>query len=387
MSLVFHSRRSGSTSSLFLAALRQLLIAGAAVAGVLAITGCSRGPAPSSAGTTPSYNTPNSGTLAGGKAPKPGTPYASLPQRPSDVRFEEPPGVSARPLPSRPAATRQDDPSFATDAELQQSRADAIADLINKASTPGPMPAYRRGGVLAEADRAVAPLTETLAAIDAGTRTIVENLRHADVAGYRVSRTAIGDSREITSRIDVTQGDLQVTERALDIAIQGDGFLPVRIYTEEKPDGDIAYTRSGVLYMTGKGDIVVGGENGYALLPAIKFPPGVTQVTIGLDGRVQVLVGGSDQPKDVGQIHLATFTDATALRPLGGGLYAESAASGQAVELTPGSRGVGRILQGQLESSNLDLLRERMRLKFLQNWRASITTALDGATVPGPQGR
>lgn len=382
MSLVFHSRRSGSVSSLLLAAARQVLIAGAAIAGVLAMTGCSRSPAPAastSTGSRPAIERDPAQPL-GSKQPVgayAGPVHPSIQQK-SQVQFDEPRSVSSRPLASKP--NRAEEPHYASDAELQKSRAESIADLINQATTPGAMPAYRRSSVLDEADRAVAPLTETIAAIDAGTRTIVENLRNADVPGYKVTRTAIGDGRDIASRIDTTPGSLQITERALDIAIQGEGFLPVRIYTEDKPDGDTAYTRNGVLYMNRTGDIVVGGNDGYALMPGVKFPPGVTQVTIGLDGRIQVLVAASDQPKEVGQIHLSTFADPTALRPLGGGLYTETPASGQALELLPGSRGAGRILQGQLEASNLDLLRERMRLKFLQNWRVGILSALEGST-------
>ncbi|HEX8915537.1 MAG TPA: flagellar hook-basal body complex protein, partial [Humisphaera sp.] len=127
-------------------------------------------------------------------------------------------------------------------------------------------------------------------------------------------------------------------------------------------------------------EIVVGQLDGYQLLPQLKLPPGATQVQIDQDGRVNVLRAGADDPKPttIGQIALARFTDPTALRPLGGGIYAETEASGQAVESPANDRGAGAILQGHLEASNVDLVRERMRLRFLQGWRASIIGALDG---------
>ncbi len=84
-----------------------------------------------------------------------------------------------------------------------------------------------------------------------------------------------------------------------------------------------------------------------------------------------------------GRIHLVRFTDPTALRPLGGGIYAETDASGPAVESPAGERGAGAVLQGHLESSNVDLIRERLRLRFLQSWRASILGALDAAATDG----
>lgn len=392
MSLVFHSRRSGSVSSLFFAALRQVLIAGAAVLGVMAITGCSRAPAqaggalPGPLATGDRYGT-NPPRTPGASGVYADPLHPSLKAQTPKVIFETPgrgesPLPGSKPMAIRPGTPRPDEPQYATPGELQKSSELSIASLINAATTPGPMPAYHRGGngVLDEADRAVAPLTDTLAAIDAGQRAIVDNLRNADVPGFKVIRTAVGDGRDVATQLDSSQGQFQITERALDIAVQGEGFLPVRIYTDKNREGAIAYTRNGKLYMNAAGDIVVGALEGYQLLPAIKFPPGVTQVTIGLDGRLQVLVAGSDQPKDIGQISLCVFADPTALRPLGGGLYAETEASGQGLELNPGTRGAGRILQGQVESSNVDLLRERTRLKFLQNWRASIISALDGTT-------
>ncbi|QOV87830.1 flagellar hook-basal body protein [Humisphaera borealis] len=391
MTLVFHSR-TGSTFSLVVAAARQVLIAGAAVAGVLAFTGCSRAPAASATAAPATMAPPErygqSKTTGQRGYAQPGTGVADptmaapLNRQPETAIFDDP----TRPLPSRPSAKRPvigpEDGQYATNLEKQRASPQAINDLIVEATTPGPMPSYRRGGagVLGEADRAVAPLTDTLAAIDAGTRAIVDNLRHADVPGFKVTRTAIGDGRDAASQLDVSAGELQVTDRALDIAIQGEGFLPVRFYTKQKPEGAVAYTRNGALFMNATGDIVVGDIDGFSLMPAMKFPPGVTQVTITQDGRMQVGIAGSDQPKDLGHIRLAVFADPTALRPLGGGLYAETEASGPATEQTPGTRAVGRIAQGQLERSNLDLIKERMRLKFLQNWRASIVGALDGST-------
>src|SRR5574343_790702 len=51
-----------------------------------------------------------------------------------------------------------------------------------------------------------------------------------------------------TQRI-FAQGNIQQTENPLDIAIQGEGFLPIQM-----PDGTTAYTRDGSLTKNAQGD-------------------------------------------------------------------------------------------------------------------------------------
>lgn len=352
---------TSSLPNLLLAAARQVVIAAAAVAGVLAIAGCSRPPAAAS----------GMSSAPAPVMPSPGNRMPDATLEPSASRSLVPPAYS----PHAPHATAE---------EQRQARQETINRLINEALTPHPMPMRRDANALGVAERAVAPLADTLDAIDAGIRVIVENLRNADTSGYKVSRTAVGDGRDVAMQLDTSPGELQGTNRALDVAIQGDGFLPVRIYPKEQPDGAIAYTRNGMLFMNSTGNIVVGDDiHGYLLVPDIKFPPSVTQITITAAGDVRVSVDRQPQTTSVGEISLALFTDPSALRPLGGGLYGETEASGRAVPTPAGSQNAGRLIQGHLEASNLDLSRERMRLKFLRNWRTSIVAALEDAAAPG----
>jgi len=284
----------------------------------------------------------------------------------------QPPAVP----PPRPSFPRDDQP--ATPLEQQKSRDQAINDLIRKAVTPAGTPSLRPGGALGAAERAIAPLAETIDAIDEAISVVVENLRNADIAGYKVSRTIVGDTRAVSLQLDASPGELLVTQRALDIAIQGEGFLPVRIFPNDEPA--VAYTRNGRLFMDSNGDMVVGDIRGYLLIPEVKFPPGVSQITITPTGDIRVAVDHQAEITSIGQISLALFTDPSALEPLGGGLYRETATSGRAVHTPPGSGQAGRIVQGHLESSNLDVMREGLRLRFLQNWRAKLLAALEQTT-------
>ncbi|MDB5296303.1 MAG: flagellar basal-body rod protein FlgG, partial [Phycisphaerales bacterium] len=288
----------------------------------------------------------------------------------------------------RPGQPPVEPDAAASGTERKRAQRAEIDAMLNEAMQPPLAPPTRAAVALGASEKAVAPLVDTLAAIDAAQQVIVENLRNIETVGFKGSRTAVGDGKDVARQLDVTDGELQPTHRMLDVAIQGDGFLQVQVYTPEKPESSVGFTRNGRLYMNRKGEVVVGEAEGYKLIPPLLLPPGTTKLTIDAAGRVAAARDTADSPTPaaVGRIHLARFTDPTALRPLGGGIYAESAASGPATESPAAERGAGTVLQGFLEASNVDLVRERLRLHFLQTWRAGLIGAIEALpyTPPAP---
>lgn len=148
-----------------------------------------------------------------------------------------------------------------------------------------------------------------------------------------------------------SQGNLVSTENTLDLAIQEKGYFQV-----ELPSGDTAYTRAGSFQLSPDREIVT--TDGYRVLPGITIAADVTNITINSSGEVLVKVSGQVTPQNVGQFELAVFPNEAGLQATGSNLYVESASSGNPTTGTPGSTGFGTILQGFLESSNVDMVTE-----------------------------
>ncbi len=159
---------------------------------------------------------------------------------------------------------------------------------------------------------------------------------------------------------DFTQGSAKVTDRPLDVMIDGQGFFGVRIPDDLGRNG-MGYTRSGNFFVNRDGDVVLGNSDGPLLQPAISIPDDTLNVTISNDGRVFVTQPGGTQT-EVGQITLYNFVNPRGLSPIGGNLYVETDASGDPVESEPIENGVGRVLQGHLEASNVNPVTELVEL-------------------------
>jgi flagellar basal-body rod protein FlgG len=157
-----------------------------------------------------------------------------------------------------------------------------------------------------------------------------------------------------TERI-LTQGSLVSTENPTDMAINGNGFFQVRM-----PDGTTGYTRDGSFSMTSEGRLVT--DAGYTLLPDITVPQGAQTLTIGADGTISVTLQGAAQPTQLGQLQLASFINPAGLQPMGQNMYGETAASGSAQVGTAGQDGLGGIMQGMLESSNVNMVEELVNM-------------------------
>jgi len=152
-----------------------------------------------------------------------------------------------------------------------------------------------------------------------------------------------------------TPGEMENTERQLDIAIQGDGFLQVTV-----PGGEVRYTRDGALHLNANGDLVTA--SGYSLEPAISIPSDARAISIGSDGTVSVFTGSSTTPTVVGTITLVRFANPEGLHAEGQNLLAETPASGSPETGTAGQAGFGLIQQGFLERSNVQMVKELVNL-------------------------
>ncbi|MGZ5006628.1 MAG: flagellar basal-body rod protein FlgG [Methylobacter sp.] len=150
-----------------------------------------------------------------------------------------------------------------------------------------------------------------------------------------------------------SQGNISQTDNALDVAINGRGFLQVL-----KPNGDTNYTRDGSLKLDATGQIVTSG--GLPLNPAITVPANAESVTIGTDGTVSATIAGASQ--QLGQIQIANFINPTGLQAVGDNLYRESAASGAPIIGTPGQGEYGTLNQGSLETSNVNVVEELVNM-------------------------
>ncbi len=157
--------------------------------------------------------------------------------------------------------------------------------------------------------------------------------------------------RTVATEKSHTQGTIQQTGNALDLAVNGRGFFQIL-----RPDGSITYTRDGSFKLNGDGDMVTSG--GYPLEPAITIPTDALSITVGIDGTVSVLQPGSVTPTQVGNITLADFVNPTGLEPIGENQFRESLSSGSPTVTTPGQSGVGILSGGALESSNVNVVEE-----------------------------
>ena len=155
------------------------------------------------------------------------------------------------------------------------------------------------------------------------------------------------------------QGAFQETGAPLDLAIEGKGFLQVN----DPIGGTNLYTRAGNLSLNAQGVLVVGSaQTGRVVQPQVQIPTDATGISISTDGQVFFQQPGNTQLQPAGQLQLASFPNPEGLLKLGENLYAETPASGAAVQNNPGTQGSGVLRQGFLELSNVEPVRELIDL-------------------------
>ena len=147
------------------------------------------------------------------------------------------------------------------------------------------------------------------------------------------------------------QGEFVNTENSFDLAIQGGGYFVVELRT-----GELAYARAGKFQISPEG--VRGTPDGYQVSPGIAVPEDAVEVSINQEGLVSAKIAGEVEERELGELQLATFVNEAGLEAIGGNLLLETASSGPALGGPPGTDGLGTVLQGFLESSNVNPVQE-----------------------------
>ena len=217
---------------------------------------------------------------------------------------------------------------------------------------------------------------------------IANNLANANTAGYKMRRAQFQDllyqsvvqpgasasqqtvvptglqvglgTRPASNEIIFTQGSFSATENPLDLVIQGKGFFQVR-----RASGDTAYTRAGSFHLDRDGNLVT--SDGEMLEPQITIPSDAQSVTISPDGTVSYMLPGQTAAQTAGQIQIAGFQNPAGLNSIGRNLYMTTDASGEPTVANPGGQeGLGTLLQGYTEQSNVSVVDEFINLIISQ---------------------
>ena len=154
---------------------------------------------------------------------------------------------------------------------------------------------------------------------------------------------------------NTTQGTLTSTSGPIDIAIQGRGYIQVTL-----PSGQIGYTRDGSLQVGPDGSLVT--NDGFLVTPTITIPQNATSISIDQSGEVSATIPNQTAAQILGQIQTANFINEAGLQAVGNNLFTETTASGAAIVGSPGQDGLGTILQGFLETSNVNPVTELTNL-------------------------
>jgi len=148
-----------------------------------------------------------------------------------------------------------------------------------------------------------------------------------------------------------SQGSIVSTDNSLDLAIDGGGFFQVLL-----PDGQIVYTRNGAFSRNDEG--VMTTNSGFIIQPEIAIPAEATKINVSADGIVSVQVPGQVEAQEVGQLQLADFQNRRGLQPIGENFFVETIASGPPILENPFAAGFGKLVQGSLEASNVNVVQE-----------------------------
>jgi flagellar basal-body rod protein FlgG len=230
-----------------------------------------------------------------------------------------------------------------TGMEAQQMQLDVIANNLANVSTTG----FKRASAVFE-------------------DLMYQNLRQAGSNSSEQSQLPTGlqvglGVRTVATSRSFAQGNLQQTSNKLDVAIQGNGFFQVTM-----PDGTTNYTRDGSFQVDSQGRLVTA--TGLPVGNGVTIPANATSVSIAANGTVSVQVPGTVTPQTVGTIALASFINPAGLDPKGQNLYAETPASGQPNSGTAGANGMGALMQGFVETSNVNVVQELVTM--IQTQRA-----------------
>ena len=148
-----------------------------------------------------------------------------------------------------------------------------------------------------------------------------------------------------------SQGSIVSTDNSIDLAIDGGGFFQVLL-----PDGQIVYTRNGAF--SRNDEVVLTTNSWFIIQPEIAIPAEATKINVSADGIISVQVPGQVEAQEVGQLQLADFQNRRGLEPIGENFYVETIASGPPILENPFAAGFGKLVQGSLEASNVNVVQE-----------------------------
>lgn len=218
-----------------------------------------------------------------------------------------------------------------------------------------------------------------MAAQESNVNTISNNIANVNTTGFKKSRTEfddllyetvqeagarssanseynvglqVGSGAKVSATRKVhSQGAPQMTNNPYDLMINGEGFFAINA-----PSGELKFTRDGSFNVDAQGNMVT--RAGHKVFPGIVVPPNIMKINISEDGVVDAYTRDSVDPITLGKIPIFTFVNPTGLRSDGGNLLAATAGSGQAIQNIPGENGSGIVMQGAIETSNVNVMNE-----------------------------
>lgn len=230
----------------------------------------------------------------------------------------------------------------ATGMRGQQMQIDAVAHNVANLNTVG----FKRG-------------TVSFAEIAAAIASPPGALESATATWQGTRQRVVGAGVVPSMSMSMLAGELKQTGNALDVAIDGVGYLEVT-----RADGSPAFTRSGQLKLTADG--LMTTADGSVLTAGIEVPPDAKDLRITSDGRVTAVLEDGGEATEIGRIELVAFANPGGLRSLGDNLYAATAESGEPQSSTPGESGFGTLRQGFVEGSNVQMTDELVALMLAQ---------------------
>lgn len=218
-----------------------------------------------------------------------------------------------------------------------------------------------------------------MAAQESHVNTISNNIANVNTTGFKKSRTEfddllyetvqeagtrssanseytvghqVGSGAKVSATRKIhTQGAPQMTNNPYDLMVNGEGFFGVLA-----ANGDLKFTRDGSFNVDAQGNLVT--RAGQRVFPGVVVPPNVMKINIAEDGTVDAYTRESIEPINLGQIPVFTFVNPTGLRADGANLLAATGGSGQPTQNIPGENGSGLVMQGAIESSNVNVMNE-----------------------------
>jgi flagellar basal-body rod protein FlgG len=218
-----------------------------------------------------------------------------------------------------------------------------------------------------------------MAAQESNVSTISNNIANVNTTGFKKARTEfddllyetvqeagakssgnseynvgvqVGSGAKVSATRKVhTQGSPQMTNNPYDLMVNGEGFFGVL-----SPTGDLKFTRDGSFNVDAQGNMV--SRAGHRVFPGIVVPPNIMKINIAEDGTVDAYTREAIEPINLGKIPVFTFVNPTGLRSDGGNLLAATVGSGQPIQNNAGENGSGIIMQGAIETSNVNVMNE-----------------------------